>query len=402
VLSQHIGAVDLDTADRSPIEPLLPVIDIDSQKEALASCEDVWHEIAVEDAGVQSYSRVDNMIGVLTFDLDKPEEKPKGEWIAGHAASLVYASKENLFLASYGWDLAMPIHQFKLAKEGKDTHYVGTALLNGYLLSQFSMDEHDGYFRVAATDTTGWSLSDTDGDGIVPAMAKAPGHSVYTFKLTDGDPKPAGKIEALAQGEQMYAVRFMGKTGYVVTFRQVDPLFVIDLRDQENPIVKGELKVPGFSNYLHPMAEGYLLGIGQSATEAGRVKGMALSIFDVRDVTSPKLAHKIEIGSLGTSSEAQYNHHAFRYVPETGQLILPIQMYGEDHSASFRGFQIYQASLASGFSLLGQSAFAQNSYEYISRAFVRDGMISMIGGGELVLRNSTAPAVDVRRIAIDD
>jgi uncharacterized secreted protein with C-terminal beta-propeller domain len=211
-----------------------------------------------------------------------------------------------------------------------------------------------------------------------------------------------GKISDLAPGERLFATRFMGDKGFLVTFRQVDPLFAIDLKDPSSPVLKGELKVPGFSTGLYPMQDGFLLGIGSEASEAGMITGLAMSIFDVRDLSAPKLAHKVVLGPRGSHSEAYDNPHAFRYVPGKNFVVLPISITDGNYNPTFSGFEIFQAKTDSGFQLLGQSAFPQSqSYYYdASRSFVHDDIIDMVGGGELVLRNVSSPDGDLARVAI--
>jgi Beta propeller domain len=136
-----------------------------------------------------------------------------------------------------------------------------------------------------------------------------------------------GSVTGLGATEQIYAVRFIGDLGYVVTFRQTDPLYVIDLKDPTKPRVAGELKIPGFSSYLHPFGEGYLLGVGQSATDQGRATGAQLSLFDVRDPSKPTQVATMPIGQGFT--EAQYDPHAFLLWDKTGQVVVPVQGYGQ-------------------------------------------------------------------------
>jgi uncharacterized secreted protein with C-terminal beta-propeller domain len=131
----------------------------------------------------------------------------------------------------------------------------------------------------------------------------------------------AGRIGELGKGERVYAVRFVGDTGYVVTFRQVDPLYTIDLSQPERPRVLGELKIPGYSAYLHPIGEDLLLGVGQDANEQGRPQGTQLSIFDVSDLRKPTRLHTRHLGPGW--SEAEGDHHAFLYWPRTGLVVIP-------------------------------------------------------------------------------
>ena len=113
----------------------------------------------------------------------------------------------------------------------------------------------------------------------------------------------AGRIGGLGKGERVYSVRFVGDTGYVVTFRQIDPLYTLDLADPERPRVLGELKIPGYSAYLHPIGEGLLLGVGQDATEEGRPTGTQISIFDVSDLRRPTRVHQEALGMGWTEAE---------------------------------------------------------------------------------------------------
>jgi hypothetical protein len=227
----------------------------------------------------------------------------------------VYQSASNLYLATVPWDIWYPIepastqpesapptyiHQFTLGVDG-NVQYVATGEVAGQLLNQFAMSELDGDLRVATT------VNDWSGSGSSESFVKV--------LRPDGDELvEIGSVGGLGKGEQIYAVRFLGTQAYVVTFKQVDPLYVVDLADPTAPRLVGELKIPGYSAYLHPVGDGLLLGVGQSATEEGRVQGTQLSVFDVRDPANPV---QVSTLLLGGSSEAEWDHHAFLYWPET-------------------------------------------------------------------------------------
>jgi len=130
-----------------------------------------------------------------------------------------------------------------------------------------------------------------------------------------------GSVGGLGQTEQIYAVRFLGTQAYVVTFRQTDPLYVIDLSDPTHPAVTGELKIPGYSAYLHPVGEGLLLGVGQDADLDGRTQGTKLSLFDVSDPSDPREISSLPIGGY---SEAEWDHKAFLFWPEDGTIVIPV------------------------------------------------------------------------------
>lgn len=211
----------------------------------------------------------------------------------------VYMSESALYLAAGTNDGTTSITKFKI--DGMNIGYAGTGKIKGYLLNQFSMDEYNGYLRVASTT---WENE----------------NALY---ILDDSLNVTGSVEGLAKDERIYSVRFMGDRGYIVTFRNIDPLFVFDLSDPQNPAVTGELKIPGFSNYLHPVDDYLILGIGAETREiyekdsfgneiviGSRQGGIKLSLFDVSDMGKPREIAKYIIGDSGSYSEAFYNHKA--------------------------------------------------------------------------------------------
>src|SRR3954452_16361607 len=233
----------------------------------------------------------------------------------------VYASPTSIYLATMSWDWYQPtadvppnpkqpptlIHKFSLGANGTAS-YIASGEVPGQLLNQFSMSELDGDLRIATTSSD-WS-------GQTP-----PSSAVRVLRADGNELKQIGMVDGLGDGEQIYAVRFLGTQGYVVTFRQTDPLYVIDLSDPTTPVVTGQLKIPGYSAYLHPVGDGLLLGVGQDASEEGRVQGTQLSLFDVHDPANPQRLATLPIGG---SSEAEWDHHAFLYWPEDGTIVLPV------------------------------------------------------------------------------
>ncbi|GLW05560.1 hypothetical protein Misp01_06900 [Microtetraspora sp. NBRC 13810] len=183
------------------------------------------------------------------------------------------------------------IHRFDITGSGPP-RYVASGVVPGRLLNQYSLSEHEGHLRVATTTTN----SRTDSESGV--------HVLDTATLGE-----VGRVTGLGKGEQIYSVRFIGPVGYVVTFRQVDPLYTLDLRDPKAPRVTGELKITGYSAYLHPAGDGRLIGVGQEATEQGRTRGMQISLFDVRDPAAPRRLAQLFQKDSGT--EAEWDPHAF-------------------------------------------------------------------------------------------
>jgi uncharacterized secreted protein with C-terminal beta-propeller domain len=143
--------------------------------------------------------------------------------------------------------------------------------------------------------------------------------SVYVL---DSGLRQIGHVGGLGKGEQVYAVRFVGPTGYVVTFRQTDPLYVVDLREPTAPRVSGELKINGYSSYLHPAGDGRLIGVGQDGSDNGQLTGLQVSLFDVSDPARPSRLSRYALP--GGYSQAESDPHAFLYWPATGTLVIPI------------------------------------------------------------------------------
>jgi uncharacterized secreted protein with C-terminal beta-propeller domain len=170
---------------------------------------------------------------------------------------------------------------------------------------------------VASTDSPVWWAGAT--------QAK-PKSYVTTLKESGGVMLALGRVGGIGEGEQIRGVRFLGDAGYVVTFRQVDPLFTIDLSQPDAPRVAGELKLLGYSAYLHPIGDGLLLGVGQDATDQGQQLGTQLSLFDVSDLAHPTRLAQRRIGP-SSSSEAEYDHHAFLYWPPTKLAVLPVNIF---------------------------------------------------------------------------
>ncbi|MDR1735518.1 MAG: beta-propeller domain-containing protein [Oscillospiraceae bacterium] len=231
---------------------------------------------------------------VGAFDITGEESAAMDSFIG--AGNQVYMSAENLYVASNKWDskTGRELTQvYRFAIDGASISFAADGAFEGSLLNQYSMDEYNGVFRAA---TTSW------------------GQGNYVNTLDAQTLKPLGRTEALAPDEQIKSVRFMGDIGYVVTFRQTDPLFAIDLSDPSKPAILGQLKIPGFSTYLHPVADGLLIGFGRNVIETyvdlpggGREVvgtldvGLKVSLFDVSDPTDPK---EIDVLALGRNTHS--------------------------------------------------------------------------------------------------
>lgn len=231
----------------------------------------------------------------------------------------VYCSTENIITASYTNGDAVKITRYAI-NDG-DIKFKAETEIKGTLLNQFSIDEHNGYFRFVTTENNG--VETRDGKVVTYTI-----RNVNSLRVLDGDLKEVGSIENIAPDERVYSVRFMGDTAYFVTFRQVDPLFSVDLKDPKNPKIIGALKIPGFSNFLFPFGEGKLLGIGQDADEkTGRTGGIKLSLFDISNPADVTESAKTVLEYR--NSDALYNHKASLVDTKRSLVGLPIWWEGK-------------------------------------------------------------------------
>lgn len=285
------------------------------------------------------------------------------------------------------------IHKIKINKG--DIEYKTSGEVSGYLLNQFSLDENSGNLRVATT-TNFWAR----GTGSVQY------NNVYVL---DKDMEIIGRLEKLAEDERIYSTRFMGDRLYMVTFKRIDPLFVIDLSDPEDPSVLGELKIPGYSDYLHPYDENHIIGIGKEtdSNEWGgvSVKGVKLSLFDVSDVSNPKQIDKYEIGSSGTDSEALRDHKAFLFDKEKNILVIPIREVQEKRyydnvlryykQRVWQGAYVFGLTPEDGFEVKGKISHQEGLERYyyyysgnaVRRALYMDDVLYTISGKKILMND---------------
>ena len=251
------------------------------------------------------------LLTVLTIDLRKGLAPIDSDSIVADGRT-VYASQESLYVATQRWfaqpvtaatsdppGITTAIHKFDISDPALDA-YRGSGTVSGYLMSQWSLSEHKGVLRVASTEEPTW-------------WNPGPQEESQSFVTTLGEraarssSSAASAASARASASTPFASS--GDTGYVVTFRQVDPLYTLDLSTPSRPAVLGELKIRGYSAYLHPLGDDLLLGIGQDASDEGRVLGTQLSLFDVSNLRRPVRLHAHALGS--SWSEAESDHHAF-------------------------------------------------------------------------------------------
>ncbi|NLB33827.1 MAG: hypothetical protein GX818_08720, partial [Tissierellia bacterium] len=280
----------------------------------------------------------------IGIDLSDKVSKPDVDVYLG-GSDTIYVSQESLYaaIADYSYDYRIEqtdtfspeyststvIYKFKL----NDGNIVaaGQGQVPGTIINQFSMDEHKNTFRIATT--TGDMWRDTSKNNIY---------------ILDENLNDLGKLEGLAEGERIYSTRFAGDRVYMVTFRQVDPLFVIDTSNPKAPELKGMLKIPGYSTYLHLVDENHILGFGYDTEEnqwGGTVTGgLKISMFDVTNVSKPKETFTEIIGKAGTYSELLYNHKALMFSLNKGIMAFPLSRTSDNYKSDFNGAYVYNVS----------------------------------------------------------
>lgn len=333
-------------------------------------------------------------------------------------AKTVYMGNENIYLVSSRYeriaqdipivDRFVPNYREttlinKVKYEKSNLSFVASVSFDGKLLNQFSLDEKDSYLRVAGTKGEIWN-----------------GSSTSFLSIFDKDLKQQSTIDNLAKGEAIYSVRFYGSTAVVVTFKKIDPLFVFDLKDPKNPKLKGALKIPGYSDYLHFLDENTVIGLGKEAVEAtvdekdqrqldfAWHQGIKLAIFDISDMTNPKELSKLVLGERGSESEALRNHKAFVLDMKHNLIIFPAletkvdkskcnQNYYGDINSCY-GDPVWQGAEIISFadkklSLKGQISHFEGSYptnyssnpQYITRAIVLEDTIFTLSDTKVML-----------------
>jgi uncharacterized secreted protein with C-terminal beta-propeller domain len=355
----------------------VPQISIDNESQSIPA-DDIYY--------VDVPELSDTMTHVISLNLDTNDVVEKSFMLG--SSQTMYVSRNNIFLASLHYPYYPLLYRtgaegtpandqettilHKISITTGDVTYIAQGEVPGHILNQFSMDEHNGFFRIATTSGNNWMEGSQTSNNIY---------------ILDDTLTQVSKIENIAPGESIYAARFLGDRAYLVTFVQVDPLFTVDLSDPYNPRILGELKIPGYSEYLHPYDETHIIGIGKEvdpSIDADKVHtpgavyytailGLKLALFDVSDIEHPVEEAKIVIGNRGTDSPALYDHKAFLFDREKELLIIPVSLYEIPQDTldsvnnsgitefesdwgqfTFQGAYVYRLSLEEGFEYQGR------------------------------------------------
>lgn len=301
-----------------------------------------------------------NYLTLGGFNLDNTKEVDIQTFLG--AGEDIYSSTENIYIVKtkhvYDADTYTNLGEntkiLKFSLNNGKIKFKAEADIEGGINNQFSMDEYQGYFRIATTiGEVSWKLNE-----------ESSSNSIY---ILDENLKEVSRLDGIAKGEKIYSVRYSGNRAYVVTFKEMDPLFVIDLNNVNKPKILGELKIPGYSTYLHPYDENHLIGFGydtkMNSSKDGVLKnGLKMSMFDITDLTNPKELFSTKIGDNNTSSELTDNHKALLFSKEKNIIAFPVQSYEKGERISKA--QVYDIDLNKGFTLKGEIEHKLNKSKY--------------------------------------
>ena len=391
-----------------------------NDKTRCISFEDIYY--------INDTKKIDSMTHIISIDIygDKIDQK---SYLLGSSQNM-YVSNNNIYLAcqeyyynlfwesDYTYEQATIIHRISI--ENGEIFYKAKGMVPGYTLNQFSMDEHNGFFRIA-TQRWDYELGSTT--------------NLY---ILDEKMNLTSKIEGIAPGERMHSARFIGNKAYLVTFKKVDPFFTLEISDPYDAKIIGELKIPGYSDYLHPFDENHIIGIGKDTLEPQEefswtrdfawYQGLKIALFDVSDFDNPKEISRVIIGDRGTDSPALYDHKSFLFDRERQLLVLPVSLYeisdydkkqNNGYTGSiygtfkFQGAFVYKINPVDGFEFIGKITHINetenpNNYywrwhsysSHITRTLFIDDILYTISN-DLVKMNNLNDLSEINSINLD-
>ncbi|ERJ13330.1 beta-propeller domain-containing protein [Haloplasma contractile] len=367
-------------------------------------------QVDYEDMYFIDHTNPDNFINIASLDLNHIGESIDIFTLLGSGRN-IYMSKENLYIVENQYNYSLldrvtnntvestksVISKLRL-NEGK-TEYVATATVPGTIINQFSMDEHEGNFRIATTSGNTWDET-----------------SKNNLYILDEDMNRLGEVTGLAKGERIKSSRFVGDRIYIITFRQIDPFFVIDASNSNKPEVLGELKIPGFSTYLHPYDQNHVIGFGFEGNNEGRITGLKMALYDVTDPTNPIEKHKETFlyEDYGYShSDVTYNHKALLFNKQKNVLAFPLsgreyrtvtisengKTYQETRTYFKQNYVVYGLNPETGFTKRGEITHFEpneNSHSYrIERGVYIENFLYTVSKGKVQINElSTLDYID--------
>src|SRR2546428_642680 len=324
-------------------------------------------------------------------------------------SSTIYVSLNQIYLTQPVWNTYEQTAVHRISIDGASINYEATGTVTGHVLNQFSMDEYNGYFRIATNDY-GYARPLAVASGSQPTTYVQPVQHTNVYVL-DSSLHVAGKLEGLSPGESFYAARFSGDRAYLVTFQRVDPLFVIGLQNPQNPRVLGQLVIPGVSDYLQPYDENHLIGFGKSSINmtwenAALFQGLKLSLFEVTNPTSPIDTSNFLAGDRGSDSPALTDHTSVLFEKSLNILVIPVEIAQIKQNTAYPsaygtpvwpGVYVFSVTLQNGIVFRGGITHLpsgelpnwNNSSLFVKRALYIGNVLYTVSDNKVMMNNLT-------------
>jgi inhibitor of cysteine peptidase len=356
---------------------------------------------------------------VVGIDVSQSNPTPTSKVFLLGTSSTIYVSTNHIYLTQPLWNTYEQTAVHRISIDGADINYEATGTVTGHVLNQFSMDEYNGYFRIATNDY-GYARPLPSTSGSQPITYVQPVQHTNLYVL-DSSLHIVGSLEGLSPGEAFYAARFMGDRAYLVTYQRMDPLFVIGLSNPLNPRVLGQLVISGVSDYLQPYDEYHLIGFGKSSTNvtwenAALFQGLKLSLFDVTDPTSPVDVSNFLAGDRGSDSPALTDHTAVLFEKSLNLLVIPVEIAQAQQSTTnpwsyntmvFQGAYVFSVTLQNGIVFRGGITHLppgelptwNNSNLFVKRALYIGNVLYTVSDNK-VMMNSLSDLSELRSISL--
>lgn len=345
---------------------------------------------------------------IMAVNVQEDAQEPTYETILSGWTTNMHVSLRNIYLA-IGYGDRTLLHRIHI--ENDEISYVADGEIPGTILNQFSMDEYEGYFRISTTSRMSYENN--------PSLRLPLQNNMYVLNM---ELEMVGKLENIAPGETIHSARFMGDKCYLVTFRKTDPFFVIELGEPYDPKILGELKISGYSDYLHLYDEDHVIGIGKETVPAEQgdfswYQGVKISLFDVTDLSEPKEMAKYEIGDRGTDSPVLREHKAFLFDKEKNLLVLPVSVAERENpndppyilgKTVWQGAYVFTVSLSLEEKLVLKGAVTHiengdvhNAKHYVTRALYIEDVLYTISSNKIKM-NSLRDLSEINELGLNE
>ncbi len=354
---------------------------------------------------------------VIGADLSQANPAPTAKTFLIGTSSNIYVSLNQVYLTQPIWSETEQTTIHRISIDGSSISYEATGTVPGHVLNQFSMDEYNGYFRIA-TSEYGYARILTPQTSTTISTVSQQQTDLYVL---DRSLQTVGSLRGLAPGEAFYAARFMGDRAYLVTYQRMDPLFVIGLQDPSRPKVLGQLNITGVSDYLHPYDETHLIGLGKSSTNvtwenAALFQGLKLSFFDVSDPNHPINTSNFLAGDRGSDSPALTDHRAVLFDESLNLLVIPVEIAQAQQSSTYpwaynppvwQGAYVFNVTVQNGLVFRGgithlpsgELPSYYNTNLFVDRALYIGGVLYTVSNS-MVKMNSLADLTEIGSVSL--